>query len=170
MKRKVLIYTTIMLLVVSFAFCSKNMFPVFGDTPDFSESHYNYIIMDYPAVSVDEVYSIYANYHHGYDVWEVYMDDFYCDVNNGRESYYNWYVFPDSSKYYENGSLVLNTNDSRIDYQVMYPASDELLYANTKSFSAYLGANNSSGVAYGATRFECGLGTFWISPEAEISF
>lgn len=46
-----------MLLMVSFVFCSKNMFPVFGDTPDFSESHYNYIIMDYPvAVSVDEVY------------------------------------------------------------------------------------------------------------------
>ena len=161
-----------MLLMVSFVFCSKNMFPVFGDTPDFSESHYNYIIMDYPvAVSVDEVYSIYANYMQGYGVWEVYMDDFYCDVDNGRNLFYNWYVTPDSSKYYEYGSLVLNTNDSRIDYQVMYPASDKLLYANTKSFSTYLEANNSSGLAYGAARFEYSeFGSFWIYPEIEIFF
>jgi len=51
------------------------------------------------------------------------------------------------------------------------PASDKLLYANTKSFSTYLEANNSSGLAYGAARFEYSeFGSFWIYPEIEIFF
>jgi hypothetical protein len=154
--------------LLCFGILSVNISSVNATT--FSKQLNNYILSDYPAVSINEYYEIDANYINGYGLWNVYRDDYSCIVINGDNLYSNWHISPDSTKYYDNGSFTYCTGYNRTPYTVMYNVGDELLCADTYSFSTYLSSGYALGKAYVNASFEWNDSTYYIYPELDINF
>ncbi len=171
---KKLVLMALVILLSSFLLMPVNI--LLADSPRFSMSYNGYQICDYPRTYGNIRFSIYANYQHGYGMWYVYEDDYSVTALNAREGYTpysHWQTLPDTTKYYNFGSLALTTSN-RINYPVLIGSSDQLLCANLANFSIYLPENNSSGQVYGTAYFYYyGSGPYWIDAnhvEVDIYF
>ena len=145
----------------------------YADATTFSKTLNTYFLNN-PPVTGYEHYEFNANYEHGYGVWNVYHDYYWCTVNTAGTLYCDWHLdLPEGTQYYNGNLLIYNTQGTRTPYQGSgYYPGDVMLFNSIANFSTYTPSGNSLGEAYSKVTFYNFLtqGQYGFSLDMGINF